>query len=496
MVHLRVGRPIAALILALLATWAQAQDGSEAERLRKSVVRISATTQVTNFTEPWNPGNVGGGVGTGFVIAGNRIMTNAHVVSNARVLQVQKEDSAQSYEATVEFVAHDCDLAILTVDDPKFFTNSPPLNFGTIPKLDTAVTAYGFPIGGSRLSITRGIVSRIEFHTYSHSGLDSHLAIQIDAAINPGNSGGPVIQDGKVVGVAFQAFGGAVAQNTGYMIPTPVIERVLEDVKDGTYHGYVELAVDYLPLQNPSYRKRLGLPVHGLGVIVTRVLEAGSGHGVIQKDDILIGIDGHPIGSDGEISLDGSNVKLEEIVERKFHGDKVTFRLIRDGKEMDAEITVKGAWPYKIFSRQFDQDPQYVLFAGMLFQRLSRNFLAAYQRNDVELMHFLDNYVSEELYKERPDIVVLCQVLPDPVNAEVKNMTFTIVDSINGQKVRRLKDIATAIDTPAERYVIELMDEGRPIVIEADRLAEARARILQRYNIPADRERYLGEEEK
>jgi S1-C subfamily serine protease len=489
----RVGRPIAALLLALATTFVYAQDGAEAERLQKSVVRISARTQTPNFTQPWNPGNTGGGVGTGFIIPGHRIMTNAHVVSNATVLEVKKGDSAVSYEATLEFIAHDCDLAILSVADKAFFKDSPPLEFGGIPKLDTQVTAFGFPIGGSRLSITRGIVSRIEFHTYSHSGLDSHLTIQIDAAINPGNSCGPVIQDGKVVGVAFQAFGGSVAQNTGYMIPNPVIQRMLKDVEDGTYHGYVELAVDYLPLQNPSYRKRLGLPVHGLGVIVTRVMEAGSAHGALQRDDILIGIDGHPISSNGEITLDGAKVQLEEIVERKFHGDIVKFRVIRDGKEMDADVTVKGAWPYKLFSRQYDENPQYVLFAGMLFQRLSRNFMGNYKRSDVELNYFLENFVSKELYKEHPDVVILSQVLPDPINAEVRHMVFKVVDTVNGEKIRTMSDFAKALDTPAERYVIEMTDESRPIVIEAARLAEAQARILERYNIQPDRQRYLGE---
>lgn len=51
------------------------------------------------------------------------------------------------------------------------------------------VTAYGFPTGGDSLSVTKGIVSRIEYQTYAHSDL-MFKAIQIDAAINAGNSGG------------------------------------------------------------------------------------------------------------------------------------------------------------------------------------------------------------------------------------------------------------------------------------------------------------------
>ena len=162
-------------------------------------------------------------------------MTNAHVVSNARFLAVSKEGDPKPYPARVVHVAHDCDLALLTVDNPQFFNNTMSLDFGGIPVIESTVSVYGYPIGGDRLSVTRGVVSRIDFQTYSHSGVDSHLTIQIDAAINPGNSGGPVLQDGKVVGVAFQGYSGDVAQNVGYMIPTPVIRRFLKDVEDGRY---------------------------------------------------------------------------------------------------------------------------------------------------------------------------------------------------------------------------------------------------------------------
>ncbi len=78
---------------------------------------------------------------------------------------------------------------------------------------------YGFPLGGQDVSSTAGIVSRIESRRYVHSGADSHLVVQTDAAINPGNSGGPVVQDGKVVGVAFQGYPGR--RQHGLLHPDP-----------------------------------------------------------------------------------------------------------------------------------------------------------------------------------------------------------------------------------------------------------------------------------
>ena len=84
--------------------------------------------------------------------------------------------------------------------------------FRGIPELESTVSAYGYPIGGERMSVTTGIVSRIDFQLYTHSSIDQHLAIQISAQINPGNSGGPVMLNGKVVGVAFQGYSGDVAR--------------------------------------------------------------------------------------------------------------------------------------------------------------------------------------------------------------------------------------------------------------------------------------------
>ena len=168
------------------------------ELMRKSLVRVLVTVQTPDYQFPWNPGRIGGGVGSGFIISGSRIMTNAHVVSNAKFINIDKDGDPKKYPARVVHIAHDCDLAVLTVDNNDFFSGMNELEVGDIPALHSTVTAYGYPIGGERMSVTRGVVSRVEFRTYTHSGLDSHLTVQIDAAINPGNSGGPIMQMGKV----------------------------------------------------------------------------------------------------------------------------------------------------------------------------------------------------------------------------------------------------------------------------------------------------------
>src|SRR5438105_10718192 len=255
--------------------------------VQKSLVRITATSVEPDYRAPWNAGGLQRGVGAGFVISGNRIMTNAHVVANSRYITVERDGDPNKYPATVQFIANDCDLALITVPAPDFFKNMLPLKFGAIPALESTVSAYGYPIGGERMSVTTGIVSRIDFQLYTHSSIDQHLAIQISAQINPGNSGGPVMQDAKAVGVAFQGYSGDVAQGVAYMVPTPVIRRFLKDIEDGHYDKYVDLAITYTKLQNPAQRRFLGLKNDDRGVLVTTVVAAGPCRKTLREGDVL-----------------------------------------------------------------------------------------------------------------------------------------------------------------------------------------------------------------
>ena len=461
-------------------------QGAEAARVAESLVRIQATSQEPNYRAPWSAGDVASGVGAGFVISDNRIMTNAHVVSNARFLTVSKEGDPKPYPARVVHIAHDCDLALLTIDSPDFFKNTAPLDFGGVPAIESTVSVYGYPIGGDRLSVTRGVVSRIDFQTFSHSGVDSHLAIQIDAAINPGNSGGPVLQDGKVVGVAFQGYSGDVAQNVGYMIPTPVIRRFLRDVEDGHYDGYMDLTVSYHPLHNPAMRKALGLTDGDSGVLVGNVYGGGVSEGRLQPGDVLLSIDGLPIASDGTVSIEGEPVEMAEVVERKFKGERVDFEVLRDGKPMQVTIPLTHGWPFTMQANAYNEKPRFVVFGGLVFQPVDANFISAHNPDDLRLRYYFDHFITQSIYRERKEIVVLSNVLADPVNAYAPDFRYDIVDKINGQKIERIDDVAEAFKKSADYYVIEMVGKGRPLVLESKAVEEARDRIRARYKVAAE----------
>lgn len=115
---------------------------------RRNVVMVEVTSQTWDYRLPWNPGTVSSARGAGFVIEGKRILTNAHVISGARNITVQREADPRKYPGKVLYVAHDCDLALVEIEDAEFFKGTTVLPLGDIPELESVVSVYGFPIGG------------------------------------------------------------------------------------------------------------------------------------------------------------------------------------------------------------------------------------------------------------------------------------------------------------------------------------------------------------
>ncbi len=451
----------------------------------RSVVRIEAATQNPDYSTPWSTGNFSRGIGTGFIIGENRILTNAHVVSNAQFLLVTVHGSPEKYPAKIEFIAHDCDLALLSVEDFSDFKDFPVFQFSdTIPALESEVRVIGYPIGGERISVTRGVVSRIDFQPYSHTRVDSHLVIQIDAAINPGNSGGPVLQDGKVVGVAFQGL--RQADNTGYIIPIPVVSRFLKDIENGSYDHYVEIAISDFPLVNPAMRRALGLPDNSKGVLVTNVVATGSSDGHLKPGDILMAIDGLEIDSTGMVMLDGDKVTYQEVVERKFAGDTIELRIIRDGTWIDMEVELKPLdWARRMHAVQYGENPRYIVFGGLVFQPLNTNLFASEKFTDVTVRRLYSDYVGKGLFEMHRDVVILTRVLGDAINSHLDEFQGRAVERINGEDVIDLAHAKSLLDQAPEDgfHVIELFGASRPAILPVDGIAAANARIARNYGI-------------
>ncbi len=484
-----LGLPVPRAEAQVAAPPANPSAESPEQAIEPAVVSIEVTQQHTDWFSPWQGSRPEIALGSGFLIGPGRIMTNAHVVSDARQIIVRRNGDDRPYFADIEFIGHDTDLATLRVNDPSFAKGVRPLVLGDLPSLRSHVRTYGYPAGGEKISRTEGVVSRVQFITYVHSGADQHLAVQTDSAINPGNSGGPVVQEGKVIGVAFQASTRLSA--VGYFIPVPVIRRFLDDVQDGTYEGYGDLGVVTSNLVNPTYRRFLGLKDDDRGVVVDRVLPRSSAEKLLHEGDVILAVDDVPVEADGTIDYHGYSLSYQQTVEQKQIGEAAKVTVWRAGQTLDVPVPLRRYPEADRMRSEFDKPAPYLVYAGLVFMELNREYLGTFgnywETADKHLLyqHFYAFMESDQPYE---GTVVLARVLPHRINTAYTSLANSEVASVNGVTVHTLNDLETALGAPKNGYEVFDLEPGEQVLVLDKAAADkAQPEILSRYGIPRDR---------
>lgn len=485
-------RRVAALAVGVCVAIAPMAWGKRAgvDEIRRSVYKIRLVSEEPDFQTPWNARAASTSYGTGFFIGDRRILTNAHVVSNARYLTVQRDGEPRATPARVLFVAHDADLALLTTDGKDDFKGLKALDFGELPRLRSPVSAIGYPLGGEQMSITEGIVSRVDFRVYVHSGVRQHLLVQVDSAINPGNSGGPVIQGEKVVGVAFQSF--AAAESTGYIIPVPVVRRFLKDIEDGRYDGHPDDGLTVLAdvMSNPHTARFHGLaPTEG-GVKVASVAAYAPTHELILPGDIIVAVDGSSIGVDGRVSFQGERVEAGAIFDLKQMGEKVDFTVVRGDERRVITVPVAPSRVAYQPATVFGRHPRYFVYAGLVFESMSRSLLMSFGRQWYRTapvaLRYLHNYAAfDEEWRDAEDVVVLIEVLRHDVNTYAEPQVNGVVATIDGKTVRSLEQARSLLEGDGSEFQVITFagSSANPVVLSRKDARAAHESILKQYSV-------------
>lgn len=450
-----------------------------------AVVKIESVLSDPHFFIPWQNRVQEQSVGSGVVIPERRILTNAHNVANSTFVTIRKQNDDTLYTAKVIAVDHECDLAILTVEDGIFFDGIVPFELGPTPPTQSQVLVAGFPIGGDGISLTQGIISRIEARPYTHSGMNL-LTAQIDAAINPGNSGGPALYNNKIVGIAFQGDRGG--ESLGYIIPNEIIQHFLTDLKDGRVDGFGSMGFKVAGLDNPDTRRFLKMKPDQTGVLVYSVFE-GKTKGSIKANDVLLAIDGKTIANNGNIRMPNGEPRIfTTLISEKQVGENISFTILRAGKVLSVLLPVSKA-DFQIGSKVYDQAPDYYFIGGLIFTNLSASYLAEWGKESppVELL------AKAGKWKERPEdeTIVLSQVLADKINMGYQGIASAVLKTVNGEKVHNLRELISVIGNTKDEFVIFAFEDDPPIILDVKKMRAATPRIMERYRVPADRSKNL-----
>ncbi|ACY19155.1 S1C family serine protease [Haliangium ochraceum] len=452
------------------------------------VVRVFATCQFADYDNPWQAHGPSRGTGSGVVIAGQRILTGAHVVAHATFLQVQKQSDPDKAVAHIVAICHDCDLALLAVDDPAFFADLEPAAIGELPELRDKVAVVGFPVGGEEISVTEGVVSRIEVQRYSHSQRYI-LAATVDAAINEGNSGGPVFRKGRVSGIAFQKLTGA--DNIGEMVPAPVIRTFLDGVDKNKDPRIPGLGIAVQNLENPLLRQRLGLGEGQSGVLVVAVDHGCSAWGVLQPGDAMMAIDGLNIANNGTVRyFDRVRTRYDVVLGHYYVGDSMPVTVMRDGKVLELSLTLEPL-RHLVPRTEYDRDPDYFVYGGLVFQTLTRELLRTWDKwFNKAPKEFLHAYYMGHRTAERQQLIVLTQVLSDEINIGYDRFYNESVMAVNGVMPRDMAEFVRMLDEATG--VVEIRSSGPGVMLfDSEQVEAANARILARYHITRDRSLHL-----
>lgn len=276
------------------------------------------------------------GIGSGFIFdKTGYILTNEHVVHNADVVQVTVQGTDKPYEAKVLGTSYELDLAVLKIDSD---SNLPSIPLGNSDNTQVGewLVAIGNPQGFDH-TVTAGVLSAKERNITiagenGEKNREYEHLLQTDASINPGNSGGPLLNlSGEVIGINVAV--SSDAQGIGFAIPTSTVIEVLDKLKNNEKipQKPVPFIGATLMTMTEEVAKQMQTDVKEGSIVTDIVFKSPAYNADLRPYDIITGANGTKF---------ATKEKLIEFIQKQQVGTKVTLNVVRDGKNIDLEVTI------------------------------------------------------------------------------------------------------------------------------------------------------------
>src|SRR5262245_38431340 len=454
-------------------------------------VKVFATVRYPNPIAPWTNGNPMEVFGSGTVIEGKRILTNAHLVLYATDVQIQPRRGGSKVEAKVEILAPDMDLAVLSIKDEKFFEKCLPLpRPRKLPKVQDNVAVYGFPVGGNDLAVTKGVVSRIDFGMYYHRG--HGLIIQVSAAINPGNSGGPAVVGDAMVGIVMSRL--REQQNIGFIIPNEEIDQFFDNIKHGRYVGKpLETAgTQFQRCENKALRSYLKLDDETKGMLVMPPKRRPPNY-PFEEFDLITKIGPHEIDNEGMVQLpDDLRVSFYSVVSKLANDNAVPVTIVRKGQRIESALRVSSE-DNRIMRQYRGEKPSYFIHGPLVFSPAKVNALSMYARIRPDLdsiqSPMLDRISDRVQFPDEELVVVTSPLFAHKISKGYDDPVGQVVKQVNGIEIKNLRHLVETLRDCTDEFLTFRFAESvsEMLVFRRDELTKATEEILEDNGISPNR---------
>ena len=336
--------------------------------------------------------------GLGAVLAGNRVIVTAELVSNHSYVELERAESGAKTSAKVICVDYESNLALLEPTTEKFLD-------GLKPSISSQDAVVGDRVNvvqlesNDALVTTPGPITTIEVGAYQLEGNNFLLyRLSLPLQYREGSFTTPVIKDGKLAGILMRYDPRAQSVD---VLPAPVIAHFLKDFEDGHYQGFPRAGMEFAPTRDPQFRHYAKLPPAGGGVYITEVAkgtpggEAGSAR---RRRDRGTRRPDHRSGRQLR------RAALRQDLDEPPHHHEILCRRQTGGEDFarwraaDLEMTLSHRPPQDYVSQPYviDEPPRYFVVGGLIFQELSRQYLKEWggdwQKQAPQRLVYLDRF--------------------------------------------------------------------------------------------------------
>jgi hypothetical protein len=473
------------LALAPASGFARELAGKATGDWERAIVSVEINRKQYDYFQPWTK-RVQTVSKAGIVIGPREILTTADALDDRTLVRVQRGGRGKWWNAEVKWIDFPANLAVITSAEEQFWTGLKPVPLAEPVKKNEDIQILRWRAGTLE-------VRKAEFNRFAvtHPNMSDavHVQLELNSEINGVGWAEPAIAGSKVIGLVFAQSG-----NLLQVLPSPFIRSILDAQKKGRYKGLGYFDFTWQPAENPDTLDYLKLEGEKRGAVVIDVPNKPGVESVVKPRDILLQVDGFDIDTQGDyMDPDYGHLLLENLSTRnKWAGDPVRLKIWRAGHALDVVYRLPKAEDAArlVPEGPFDQEPEYLIAGGLVFQPLTKDFLRSWGQDWERRAPFrLAYFRNQDPTPERPAIVILSQVMPDLYNLGYQDSRQLVVEKLNGQKIKYLADLQQALKRPVNGFhLFEFMkgDTLQRMVLDASTLDAATKRVLDHYGIDKD----------